>query len=220
MKRLTSEEFIRRAHAVHGEKYDYSRVEYQSAHKKVEIICPLHGSFWQSPVNHTRRGDGCPICGYGIDRQSWHRTTANFIDDAKKVHGNKYEYDKSIYVSNEIKLTITCPIHGDFLQTPASHLYGKGCPKCSGREVRTTTDFINKANIIHRCKYDYSLAEYTKTSQKICIICPEHGEFWQTPNSHLAGQGCPRCKTEKMKGLVFGVGVNDSTPQSNRKIIN
>ena len=187
MKRLTTEEFINRAREVHGDKYDYSKTEYVNNHTKVCIICPEHGEFWQVPSSHLR-GIGCGRCG-----GTGCLTTEEFIKRAKEVHGNKYDYSECIYSTAHGMVTIICPIHGKFRQIAHNHLHGATCPKCANRERGTTEEFIEKARKIHGDKYDYSKVEYVNAYTKVCIICPEHGEFWQTPNGHLNGNGCPVC---------------------------
>ena len=126
------------------------------------------------------------------------KTTEQFIEDARKVHGNKYNYDKVKYKNNKTKIIITCPEHGDFLQTPNKHLIGRGCPKCCNEQkhfhgLKTKDQFIEEANKVHNNFYDYSKTEYYNNKTKIEIICPIHGSFWQTPNAHLRGQGCMEC---------------------------
>ena len=121
-------------------------------------------------------------------------TTEEFIDKANLVHCNKYTYDLVEYKGNKVKVTITCPIHGNFLQAPSDHLSGKGCMECSGKKRKTTNEFIEAARSVHGDFYDYSKVEYKNGHSKVCIICPEHGEFMQTPNSHISGnQGCSEC---------------------------
>ena len=185
---LTKEEFIKKAKEKHGDKYDYSKVEYKNNHTKVCIICPEHGEFWQIPQNHIK-GQGCPKCSH----RSYAYTIEEFKQKAREIHGDKYNYSKINYINNKTKVCIICPIHGDFLQTPHEHLKGNGCPKCSKKHKLNTNIFITKSNEIHNNKYDYSKVKYVNTDTKVCIICPEHGEFWQTPHSHLNGNGCPKC---------------------------
>ena len=126
-------------------------------------------------------------------------TTEQFIEKAKAIHGNKYDYSKVNYITNNIKVCIICPIHGEFLQTPRAHLEGKGCKKCAndavGDRIRLTTEeFIEKAKKVHGDKYDYSKADLlNRKNGKVCIICPTHGEFWQEVNGHLQGKGCRKC---------------------------
>ena len=187
MKKLTTEEFINRAIIIHHNKYDYSKVEYKNSTTKVCIICPEHGEFWQMAYAHLE-GKGCPYCA---GKKKYDRET--FIKKANDIHKYKYDYSKVEYVNNKTKVCIICPEHGGFWQKPEIHLKGHGCPYCASTYKLTTDRFIIKANDIHKYKYDYSKVEYVNTETKVCIICPEHGEFWQTPHGHLVGQGCPQC---------------------------
>lgn len=203
----TTEEFIQKAKEVYGEKYDYSKVNYINAKNKVCIICPIHGEFWILPSEHLG-GRGCPKCSneHLWDKRTDRPTTASFIEKANIIHNGKYIYYKTKYKNSKSKLRIECPIHGEFLMTPNAHLHGQGCPKCgritlASYFAKNINDFINEANIVHNNKYDYSKAIYKNYATKICIICPEHGEFWQTPNSHLHGHGCPLCALGKNKSI-------------------
>lgn len=121
--------------------------------------------------------------------------TAEYIEKAISVHGNRYDYSKTKYVNARTKICITCPEHGDFMQLPNSHLNGQGCPKCAGKGMDKML-FIEKAKKTHGSKYDYTRVEYIDSKTKVCIICPEHGEFWQAPSKHLYGRGCPKCAIE------------------------
>ena len=126
------------------------------------------------------------------------KSVSDFIMEANAVHNCKYDYSKVEYVNNKTKVCIVCQQHGDFWQMPTDHLNGKGCPQCAGNIKFDKNKFIDKANKIHNFKYDYSKVEYVNAHTKVCIICPEHGEFWQTPNNHLNGNGCPQCKNRKI----------------------
>jgi hypothetical protein len=97
------------------------------------------------------------------------------------------------------KVCIICPEHGEFWQHPFSHFNGFGCSKCSGCYQYSTKDFITKARVTHGDEYDYLKTEYKNAKKKVCIICPEHGEFWQTPHVHLRGSGCPECAKIKRR---------------------
>lgn len=185
--------------SAHGNKYDYSKVEYRGISEKVCIICPEHGEFWQLPDSHMR-GNGCPKCAARKAGEKLSLGKGAFIERARKIHGDKYDYSKVEYISNKIKVRIICPEHGEFWQTPHSHLRGLGCPKCGGVYSPTSEDFIKKAREIHGDKYDYSKVKYVNAKTKVCIICPEHGEFWIKPNNHLSGQGCKKCGVIK-RGL-------------------
>lgn len=120
-------------------------------------------------------------------------TTEEFVQKAREVNGDKYDYSKVDYKNNKEKVCIICSEHGEFYQIPSSHLLGCGCLKCSGLRKLTTEEFIEKAKIVHSDRYDYSKVEYKNSSTEVCIKCPEHGEFYQIPSGHLSGRGCPKC---------------------------
>lgn len=191
-KKLTTEEFIARSKKVHGDKYDYSKSIYLGRDKKVCIICPKHREFWQR-ADHHLSGHNCPFCsGRG-------KTTEQFIQQAKKIHGDRYDYSKVEYLGSHKKVCIICPEHGEFWQYPYNHLRGATCKKC---QSLNTEEWIELANKIHNNKYDYSQTIYKNTYTKVKIICPEHGEFWQRPDHHLSGFGCPHCSKSKMENNV------------------
>lgn len=192
--KLTTKEFIAKAKEIHGDKYDYSKVYYVNLGTKVCIICPKHGEFWQRPDCHLRGNEGCPQCMKNKTGRNIYKTTENFIEESHKIHGDKYDYSKVKYRGDKTKVCIICPEHGEFWQTPNNHLKGKGCPDCYGNRKLSVDKFINQAREVHGDKYDYSKVEYKNTDTKVCIICPEHGEFWQTPYHHIKRkQGCPKC---------------------------
>ena len=201
MKRLTNKEFIEKARKIHGDFYDYSKVEYINKNTKVCIVCPIHGEFWQTPDNHLK-GQNCPKCANTTRGNAFRSNKDEFIKKAREVHGDKYDYSKVEYTNINTKVCIICPIHGEFWQTPYSHLQGFGCKKCNG-EVYDTVTFISKAIELYGDKYDYSKTVYDHSKKKVCIICPIHGEFWQTPNAHLRNGKCPNCiKEERIKKFI------------------
>jgi len=121
-------------------------------------------------------------------------TTNAFIEKAKLVHGDKYDYSQSQYVSARAKVKIICAFGHAFLQSPDNHLRNHGCPECVGLKKSNTNDFIKKAIVKHGDKFDYSLAEYVSAIRKVKIICRKAGHsFMQTPNDHLNGYGCAQC---------------------------
>lgn len=287
------ERFVKLSKKKHGDKFDYSKVRYVDYETPVEIICPKHGSFYQLPKYHYRSAVCCPECVkemgfdfaskggcnrdefiekakkiYGdkydyskveyvnnrtrvtimnsagecfdvvpsqflsseckVSRRGRKVTTETFIRDAKRIWGDKYDYSKTEYVKSRKKVIIICPIHGEVEVYPSAHLNKKkysGCPKCNTekqlddmakiKKPRKKTEeeklkrqeerrkqkekaFIEKARRIHGDKYDYSKVVYEASHKKVCIICPEHGEFWQTPNDHAdrkarGGTCCPMC---------------------------
>jgi very-short-patch-repair endonuclease len=190
-KNLTTEGFIEKGKKVHGDKYDYSSVEYVRNDIKVNIICSNHGIFKQVPAKHLL-GQGCPKCGKEKASNNKLFTTEEFIEKAKLIHGNKYDYSLTEYVRNNLNVKIICLKHGAFEQKPNKHLSGHGCPKCVNKNI-TTEEFIEKANLIHNTKYDYSQVKYVNSRKKIKIICLKHGEFTQTVDRHLSGCGCRKC---------------------------
>lgn len=127
----------------------------------------------------------------------------NFIEKAKKAHGEKFDYSRVKYINNRTKISIICPIHGIFFQTPEKHIFTKGCKKCSFENLSITKTKSNKTFIInainiHNNKYDYSKTLYIHCHKKIDIICPIHGIFSQSPSTHLKGQGCVKCGYDKL----------------------
>ncbi len=194
-KKYNTEEFIEKAQLVHGDKYDYSQVNYISSKSKINIICHEHGVFEQRASSH--------LMGYGCNNiEHKYKTNLGFIEEAKKIHGDKYDYSKVLYVGIFDKIDIICPIHNIFKQRPNDHLNGNGCPKCVNKHV-TTKEFIEKAKLVHGDKYDYSLVNYINNINNIKIICPEHGEYEQTPNSHLNGNNCSKCSGKYMDTKYF-----------------
>lgn len=182
---MKRDDFIEKAKSVHGIKYDYTKVEYKNCDTKVCIICPEHGEFWQTPYKHLN-GQGCPRCS------GKNRTTDDLIKEFRAVNGDKYDYSKVVFTKMHSKVCVICPEHGEFWITPSNHLMGKKCPFCSKSKM-TRDYFIKRAKEVHNNKYDYSKVEYVNTDTKVCIICPEHGEFWQLVSNHLGGHGCPQC---------------------------
>ena len=126
-KKLTTEEFIRRATEVHGDKYIYDNVIYRGIHVKVEIICPIHGIFYQEPNKHINQQQGCPKCNGGVQSSK-----EDFVNKAYRIHGNKYSYENFIYVNKYTKGEIHCKACSkNFSQTPDNHINSRnGCPFC------------------------------------------------------------------------------------------
>jgi len=196
---MKGEKFIIKAEIKYGNQYDYSLVEYKSSEEKVKIKCNKHNIFFeQSPAAHIRGQRGCDLCVGRID------STDKFIDKAKETHGDKYDYSNSIYVDSTIKVKILCPEHGEFEQLPVIHTKGQGCPKCGiisrcDKKRDNNKTFLEKSQLKHGDKYDYSLVEYVDSKTKVKIICSEHGEFLQSPDKHIGGQGCSKCGKDSLK---------------------
>jgi hypothetical protein len=196
-KRKTNEEFISESIEIHGNKYDYSQVNYVRNSIKVDLICPIHGLFSVRPNDHLSKKVGCNKCNNASISKS-KNVGKNIIDRFNKKHNDKYDYTNSIYIQTDITIDIICPIHGLFKQTPHHHLFGAGCQKCGNVYKKTTSEFINDANHIHNNRYDYNLTEYKNNRTKVSVICHLHGEFKVTPNDHLNKKsGCPKCQNSK-----------------------
>lgn len=143
------------------------------------------------------------------------KTFEEFVQEAKLRHPNEgYIYDESTYVNTHVPTRIICPKHGEFWTTPKSHLLYE-CRACSYEKrsknyMLTTEEFIDKAKKVHgQDKFDYRKVEYKGTLVPVCIICPKHGEFWQKPNDHLCGKGCPKCNESHLEKSVEGMLIKE-----------
>lgn len=188
--------FIKKAVAVHGNKYNYSLVTAeQLKNKSVVIICPKHGKFEQNPSNHIHN-HGCRLCAAEVTGSinkikktgvtpSNKVYTKDFIEKAMFVHGTKFSYENTNYEYARKQITVTCcACHKDFKCFSTDFLKPDfECPHCKKRrkqeETRKikTAEFLAKAKEIHSDKYNYSKVNYVDSHTKVCIICPEHGDF-------------------------------------------
>ena len=216
-------EFIDKANKIHNNEYDYSKVEYINSSTKVCITCKKHGDFYMTPSNHLT-GQKCPKCsGKGFFFEE-------ILNKAKNVHGDKYDYSKVHYKTLKDKVTIICPIHGEFQQSLKKHINLKhGCPKCGAKErgkkkLNNLELIIKKANEIHNNKYDYSKTEYNGMNVTFKYICPKHGEVEQRPSDHLRGFGCPKCANleSKNENEIYSIlkETYSDIEQGNRTILN
>jgi len=195
MKKLTTEEVIDRLKSVHGDKYDYSKLVYVGAKTKILVVCPKHGDFYTILDKHINGGN-CPKCASNQYHLDFKKTTKEFIVEANKTHGNKYDYSKVNYVNNKTKIDIICPTHGVFKQRPDSHINGNGCSMCKETiGEKTVRNWLNENNInfkpqhrfpnctmIKPLPFDFYLPEYN-----ICIEYNgrqhyEHNHFFVTKN--------------------------------------
>lgn len=196
-KIFAKDKIIQQFRKVHGDFYDYSKMNYKGDTILVEIICPIHGSFWQKPGNH-KQGYGCRECArirQGKDKL----TQKEFLKRIKRIHENKYDYSKIVYNGMNNKITLICPKHGEFKRKGTEILHAhKGCPKCgmeSLRKIKIPWDeVLRRSRGIHGNKYTYESSTYKGVQEKMKIICPKHGEFFQKPACHYVGQGCPKCR--------------------------
>lgn len=200
---ISQQKYIEKAKKVHGNIYDYSKVNFLNTTKKVEIICSTHGSFWQGLYDHTAKNTKCPKCSHDNTRLS----QADFINKSRLLYGDKYDYNKVKYITNISMVTITCKKHGDFIQRAGSHLAGSECKICKRLEQRRTTEeFIKNAKLIHGDKYNYSKVNYQGNKKHVEIICIKHGSFWQKPNAHLSSSsGCIFCSESKGELLIENI---------------
>lgn len=211
MERLNYDEFVKRAKKVHGDKYVYSKVIYKNATTPVVITCPEHGDFKQRPVNHVNGKQGCPKCSH----QSYPNTKERFIERAKEMYGEKYQYDKVVYVNNKSKVIITCPEHGDFETRVDNFLHGHQCPMCalksrSEKRALSQEEFIERANKLYPDKnFDYSSVVYKNFETKVSIICKKHGKFDITPDNFLHGHNCPHCATSILENSVKNILIEN-----------
>jgi len=269
MKKINKDEFVKLANEKHNNKFDYSNSEYVNITTAIDIICPVHGAFSQTPTRHlsgnfgcikcsvdsqsnkadgfinklndkfpnkfntskvvytnnkshvnlicndcgcdfnirpdillSKSTHGCPDCSIVIGSQLRLLESNEVIGNIKNKFGNQFSFEKFKYSGNKTKFTLICKDHGEFETTYNSIIKDctiYGCPKCAneylGELYRYTTDeFIDAAKLVHDNVYCYSKTIYGKTCEdKVIITCNKHGDFYQTPHAHLAGQGCPSC---------------------------
>lgn len=205
MRKLTQEQVIEKFIKIHGIRFDYSKVVYINMMTKVCIICPIHGEFWQTPIDHIT-GYKCPKCKFDSLSNKFKYNTETFIKKAFLIHGYNFDYSDSSYKNSQSKIKIKCNNCGlIFYQRSNAHLLGQGCPKCSAKKVGSyiksnTKEFIQKSILIHGNKCDYSKTNYINSWTKVCVTCliDGHGDFWVTPNNHLNKKsGCPICNSSK-----------------------
>lgn len=205
--RLTQEEFISRSSKIHTGKYDYSKVKYVSYDKKVIIVCNQHGEFLQTPNIHLS-GGGCMKCAIEYRASLKNLGQRRFLEKARNVHGDKYGYEKSMYISAKDKIEIICRKHGSFFQIADTHLRGAGCKKCNlemlhSEKQKYTEEYIEDAKKVHKDTYDYSQTIYVNSKSKVDIICKKHGKFSKNAAAHLMGEGCPICKISKGENKIY-----------------
>lgn len=189
---------IEEGRSFHGDKYDYSLLEYIDYATPLKIICPEHGLFEQKYQKHCRLGRGCWKCGKKscVEKRQT-RTQGDIIESAIEVHNNFYNYSDSIYNGYNEEMVINCPVHGKFSQLVSSHLMGYGCSDCgiikAGKSRRKGKTYIlEKFNTRHKEFYNYNLHEDIKTDDIIEIECPIHGLFKQIVHKHYI-HGCSKC---------------------------
>jgi hypothetical protein len=220
MVRYTTKSFIEKAIAIHGTKYDYSKTIYVTYKEKLKIICHIHGEFHMNPNAHIGyQKQGCKSCGILSRTLVQTKTTKQFIEESISVHGSTYDYSKTEYKSTNKKLIVICKIHGEYMIRPYHHLNKIGCAKCGTERAANShrlsqEQFINQANIAHNYRYDYSKVTYIDNRTNVIIICLEHGEFTQAPYNHVQGSGCTRCGSITT-GLKLRLNLNEFIEKAN-----
>ena len=225
-------DYINKAKIVHGNKYDYSKVDFINRDTNITVICKTHGEFVVSPRIHIEGKDGkdCKQCVREINEIKRVKEMLSFIEKSNKIHKNKYNYSKVNYINDYSKVIIICEDHGEYEMAPRFHVIGRGCKKCKIIEesnktpnkmdeniivndiildkirITSTEEFIRIANLIHKNKYKYEKTIYVYNKEKVIITCPSHGDFEQLPSNHLKTSGCNKCGIEsranKCRGTV------------------
>lgn len=199
------EEFLQKSTEVHGDKYDYSKVEYTKSINKVVIICKIHGDFCQTPHIHIK-GAGCKKCTIDKKIHKLTYTTDKFVSKAKEKHGELYDYSKVDYENTKTSIIIICKKHGEFNQLPHNHLNGRGCKKCSFkiksiRQTFTNERFIEISKELYPNKFDYTDTNFINTRSRVNLKCIKHNIDFETGACmHLKKNtpgGCPKCIYEK-----------------------
>lgn len=199
--RLTTEEIFERIHEKHNDKYDLSNVPKDNIKSSTVIypICPIHGEF-RITVGNFMLGKGCPKC---VGRNL---TNEERIANAKKIHGDKYSYEKTNFATSKGETIVICPIHGEFTTSYDRHVNNKnGCPFCSSTMKCTEEEYIRRAKEIHGVKYIYENIRYRNMHDYVYPICPIHGVFKVEAQSHLRGCGCQKCNPYTLENAVRDV---------------
>lgn len=198
-----TKEFIKKARAKHGDRYDYSKTAYVRARDKVIINCLEHGEFEQTASGHLK-GNGCAKCSLNRPLRV---SFEEFIRRARDRHGNLYDYSMVVYAGMKTRVNIMCTIHGQFEQTPHHHVQGSGCQRCAQQESGgagwSTGMFVKRASAAHGGRYNYSKTRYLKGTSKVTITCPAHGDFYLEARAHLRGIGCQSCKIEERTSMFI-----------------
>lgn len=204
-KRKPLEEVVSEFVQVHGNRYDYSKIEYTTNHTPLKIYCKVHKEFFfQSAANHYT-GKGCPKCGTSRAAALITKDKDFVLQQFKAKHGDIYDYSLVDYRGNQEEVSILCKEHGEFRQTPYDHLTAfTPCPVCrsletSTRQIKCCDEVVNRFKEVHGDTYDYSEVSYSRAKDVVKIKCPQHGEFFQVVYNHYAGKGCPVCAHQVSK---------------------
>lgn len=193
--RLSKDDFIMRAADIHGDKYNYDLTKFIDTKTKIDVFCKKHNETFLITPGKLLEGQGCSKCG----KDKIKLEVEDVIEESKKIHGDKYNYDNSklSYVKTKTFFNFFCKsCEVDVSQRVDEHLKGTKCKYCAG-DIKDDLMFIKKATKIHDKRYSYLKTVYKNHKEKIIITCKEHGDFKQTPKVHLGGSGCPKCNMSK-----------------------
>ena len=209
-RRLTTAEFIKTARKVHGRKYDYSKTKYINANSRVVVTCPRHGDFKPFAANHWK-GHGCARCAQISGGLHQRLTTQQFLQKAKQIHGNRFNYRNAVYVTAKRKIEIVCRIHGIFEQAPYSHLAGNGCPKCW--KEKPAYNHLDPKIIVKRIETAHPNLVVVKTPRNTrdhtLVRCKTCRHIWSASPCNLTfsdgspKSGCPRCFASSGEAAVY-----------------
>ena len=178
--------------------YSFDRFIYKDIHSKSIASCPKHGEF-ETSLARLRKRQRCPKCS----KEDKVFSNEEFISKAEKIHNYSYDYSHCNWTDSKCKVKIRCPKHGLFEQFASNHLKRYGCIKC--KIERQFDSFVKKSNNIHNNKWNYSKSIYKNNKTAIEIVCQYHGSFWQRPDNHLQGNGCPACKLSKGEIMIVDI---------------
>lgn len=182
--------------------------EYKGDKIPITVKCTKHNYEFTAKPNTLKHRSGCKYCGREKSSEKRRKSLEQVLTDFNEVHDNKYEYPyiKEEYKNDKSKITVICPIHGEFHLKAIKHLQGEGCKFCSHQSFPYTTEtYIQRANEVHYNKYKYENTEYVDRYTDIIVTCPIHGDFSQNPKDHLSGCGCPKCKESKLEREIRNI---------------
>lgn len=208
-KRLTTDKWIDEAVRVWGAKYDYSLANFVNTKTKLTVICPSHGPWDISPDNHLRGKRGCPACGRERLKSSLTKPFASFINEARRIHGDRYSYDESTYAGARQKLRISCTTHGIYLQSPEVHLRGRGCPKCSDQNRLETQRLVSVKNVIGLIaklsdgRVSIVSSTFSSINRTASFECQVHGPYRRLVNTALHSKHpCLKCSNSLLLSRI------------------
>nr|DAO40893.1 MAG TPA: restriction enzyme [Herelleviridae sp.] len=197
-KKITKDEFIKRINSVSNGGISVIDEEYYGTQEKYMFKCNHCGYELKTRGYSVLQGHGCREC---YNRRNSKNKTFS-LEKVQKI------VDESGYTTTRNNVWIICKKHGKFSINALTFMHGNGCPKCAkeknamSRAIKIN-DFIDRANELHNRYYLYdNIKEIKNTKEKVEIVCPKHGEFWQTPHGHLQGKGCPKCKSSHLENEI------------------